>query len=65
MEAECLIFESSTETANVLTSVNPGYKLTILESFEEWSKVQLPTKQKGWILNDNIEFIQKNKASSP
>jgi SH3-like domain-containing protein len=54
---ETKIYESTSETAPLVTSVNPGYKLRILESYEEWSSVELPTKQKGWVKNNTINPI--------
>ena len=54
---ETKIYESTSETAPLVTSVNPGYKLRILKSYEEWSSVELPTKQKGWVKNNTINPI--------
>ena len=48
---ETKIYESTSETAPLVTSVNPGYKVRIIKSYEEWSAVELPTQQKGWVKN--------------
>jgi len=54
---ETKIYESTSETAPLVTSVNPGYKVRIIKSYEEWSSVELPTKQKGWVKNKTINPI--------
>lgn len=55
--SEAKIYESTSETAPLITSVNPGYKVRVLKSYEEWSSIELPTKQKGWIKNNVIKPI--------
>jgi hypothetical protein len=55
--SEAKIYESTSETAPLVTSVNPGYKVRVLKSYEEWSSIELPTKQKGWIKNNVIKPI--------
>jgi len=56
-EPETKVYESTSETAPLVTSVNPGYKVKVLKSFEEWSSVVLPTQQTGWIKNKTITKI--------
>ena len=54
---ETKIYESTSETAPLVTSVNPGYKVRIIKSYEEWSAVELPTQQKGWVKNKTLNPI--------
>ena len=53
------VYESPTEIEKAIYQVNEGYKIEVLETFPDWSKVVLATGQEGWLKNDCFEFLEK------
>lgn len=48
---------SPTDKGTDLYILNPGIKVQILNSSEQWNEIRLPNGTKGWILNQKIEKI--------
>ncbi|GEM_PF-2621490 len=49
--------EFSSETAKNTSVLNSGYKLEVLESGPDWSKVKLATNKICWVRTGNLELI--------
>ncbi len=43
------VYEATSVSSEVITSVQPGYKFIILELYDDWAKVQLATNTEGWV----------------
>ncbi len=46
------VFESTSGISETVSTLNPGYKVEIKKTIEEWSQIILATGQMGWIKND-------------
>lgn len=57
MAPSVIVKSSPDETATDLFVIHEGTKVTIMESFENWSEVQISDGNRGWIVSENYEVI--------
>ncbi len=57
MAPSVVVKSSPDETATDLFVIHEGTKVTIVESFENWSEVQISDGNRGWIVSEDYEVI--------
>ncbi len=45
-------------TASDVVVIHAGTKVLVLETLDNWKKIQLPNETKGWVLNESIKSIK-------
>lgn len=54
MENNLNVYETTSGISTTISVLNSGYKVEIIKTIDEWTKITLATGKTGWVINDNL-----------